>query len=157
MISRRHLLAFSSLAPIPFLTDCSPSSTKGVDLAMVQAYATDLINALSVAAQTYVVQPHATSVATVNQIVGYLQQAKEAIQGVQVETDAKGVANEIISFANQLSPIVMPFLGAAAPYLPIAIAVLQSFIASLPAPPQAPPTPPAALHRVALTYHRHGA
>ena len=53
-----------------------------------------------------------------------------------------------------LAPMVAPFLGAAAPYVPLAIAVVSAFVQSLPAPANAPATPPAALSRKAAQFRR---
>lgn len=153
-MNRRSLLRSLPLGLLVF--GCSPTTpgATSVPMNMLKAYGDDVINALSAAAQAYVVSPGAKNTAIVNQIVGYLQSTKDALDSVQIESDARGIALEVVGFAQQLSPIVAPFLGPAAPFVPIALAVLQAFIASLPPPPAAPPTPPAALHNLALKY-RH--
>jgi hypothetical protein len=125
-----------------------------VSLAQVQAYAGDLVNALSAAAQTYLTLPSvtATDKVLVTTIVADLQQANTAIAAVVNVTNAQSIALQIVAFATQLEPLVLPFLGAAAPFVPVAMALLQAFIQSLPAPPATPVTPPVQLHSMALKY-----
>jgi hypothetical protein len=143
--------------PLPLFLAVTACSTGGaasqITLVQVQAYSDDLINALAAAAQAYGADPNATQVVLVDQIVEDLQQAKLAIDSAQSETDARAIALEVVSFVQQLLPIVTPFLGAAGPYVPLAVAVLQAFVTSLPVPPNTPVQPPAELHRLALKYH----
>jgi hypothetical protein len=150
MISRRYLFPLPALL---LLARCGASGSASVTLAQAKAYADDLINALSAAAQSYLAAPSAANKALVTSIVTDLQQAKVAIDAATAESDARGIALQIVALAQQLVPLVVPFLGPAGPYVPLAIAVIQAFIASLPPPPAAPPAPPAALHEMGLRYH----
>jgi hypothetical protein len=125
-----------------------------VTLAQVQVWATDAIDAVSAAAQTYLASPvTAANKALVTTIVADLQTAKAAITAVVNVSDARSIALEVVAFIQQIEPVVAPFLGSAAPYIPVAIAVLQAFIAGLPLPPDASTSPPVELHRMALRYH----
>ena len=151
MISRRQLL------PVPailLLAQCANGSS-AVTLQQVQSYANDLVDALSAAAQAYLASPSATNASVVQTIVSDLQTAKTALNAVTSQTNAQSIALQVVGFAQQLEPIVLPFLGVAAPYIPIAIAVIQAFIQSLPPPPATPATPPAQLHAVAVKYRLH--
>jgi hypothetical protein len=147
MLSRRNL-AFSAIA---ILSSCSPQ-TPAVSFQQMKAYAVALIDALSVAADAYVSSPGAKNVSLVLQIKNDLQQLKSALINVEQPTDVRSTVLQIIQFAQELTPIVLPYLGPAAQYVPIALAVLQAFVASLPPPPNAPEVPPAPLQKKASEY-----
>ena len=76
------------------------------------------------------------------------------VDGTSTVNDWKAAAQEALVVVLQLNPLVGGFLGAAAPYVPIAIAVVNAFIAALPPPANAPPVPPAQLTRKAAEYRR---
>jgi hypothetical protein len=152
MLARRHLLPLSALL---FLAHCANSGSNVMTLAQIQAYADDLINALSAAGQAYLLSATTTASGKVlvTTVIQDLQQTKIAIDSAVNTTDARATALEIVAFAQQLELLVIPFLGAAAPFVPIALAVLQAFIEALPPPSNAPAMPPAQLHELALKYH----
>lgn len=153
---RRHLLAGTAAACLPLsLLGCS--GTQATTLAMAQSYLDTSVNALLAAAQAYLAgppAPPATAAAQIKAIMGQLVSAQAALDKVTVEADWKSEATKILATMNELTPTVSPYLGEAAPYLPLAIAVVQAFINSLPPPADAPPTPPAALKKKAALY-RH--
>lgn len=149
MLTRRAFL------PAILLAGCTGTSGQpGVTLDQAKAYAIDLIDALSAAGQTYVASSSAKDPQLVTTLMDDLQQSRTAIENVSSASGAKAVTEQVISFAQQLLPIVTPLMGAVAPYAALALAVLQAFVASLPPPPQAPDAPPAQLHRAALKYRK---
>jgi hypothetical protein len=159
-MNRRTLLSAAALAlPLPFLAACGLTSSGATPLAMAKVYADDLANAVSAAANIYLAgppKPTAANAALVGQLVDGLQQARAALDATTEASDAKGIVLQVIAGVQQLVPLVTPYIGPAGAYIPLAIAVLQAFVQSIPAPPDAPPTPPASLHRAALKYHPHG-
>lgn len=156
---RRTLLSAAALAmPLPLLNCGLTGNAGAVTLAQAQMYGTDLANALSAGAVIYLAgppKPSAEDATIVNKAIADIQTAKTALANATATTSAIGVANELLNAALQLSPLVMGSLGAAGPYIPLAIAILQAFIASLPPPAVTPATPPAALHAKAMTYRAH--
>jgi hypothetical protein len=138
------------------LVDCT--GTQGaVTLEQAKAYLNDGVNATLAASQAYLAStpaPSAQIAATVTALAAKLEAANTALQGVVAVVDWKAGALEALTVLQQLSPLVAPFLGAAGPLLPMAIAVVMAFVQSLPPPADAPPTPPAALSRKAAEYHR---
>ena len=143
------------LIAIPLVVVGCTGTNAQVTLDQAKAYASDVVNAVSAAAQSYVASPLAKDATAVSESVAGLQALNKAIQETTVATTARSVITEIITGVNELLPLVMPFLGVAGPYIPMALAVLQAFLAALPPPVDAPATPPAELHRFALTYkHR---
>lgn len=146
MLRRTALLTLPAL-----LAACSglDFSNAGITLDQVKEYTDDVVDALSAAANTYLVKsPNATVQAALQQ----LEQVRQAIDAATAPESARAAVDEALAFLNQLTPVLSPFLGAAAPYVPIAIAVLHNFVHNLGLPPNAPPTPPAALHRAAVAY-----
>ena len=152
--NRRAALRLSggiaSLAAFGLLGACSTTSA-GTSLDMAKTYGDDLIAALLAAAATYNASPNANPIVA-GTIVPDLEQAKVALDGATSASDARGIVLQILAAAQTAMPMLSPFLGAAGPYIPLAIAVLQAFAQSLPPPPAAPPTPPAALHAVGERY-----
>jgi hypothetical protein len=159
-ITRRNALsACAMMLPLPFLVACGLTSPSATSLDMAKAYADDLANAVSAAANVYLAgppKPTAANLALVTQLVAGLQQARTALDATTAASDAKGIALQVLAGVQQLVPMVSPFLGAAAPYVPLAIAVVQAFVQSIPPPAEAPPAPPAELHRAGMAYHQHG-
>jgi hypothetical protein len=113
---------------------------------------------VSAAAQAYLASspsPTAAAQALVKSIVTDLQTLNTAVQSVTDTSAAKSTILQILAGVNQLVPIVSPFLGTAGPYVPLAIAVIEAFVQSLPPPANSPTSPPAELHRMALKYNHH--
>lgn len=150
---RRNLLLASALAPA-FLIGCASTTSPTVSLQMVQAYVSDLVNAVSAAAQAYLAGSSESNSPLVSSIVSELQTLNTTIQGLTDPTSVKSAALEVLAAVQQIGPFIAPFLGPAGPFIPLAVAVVEAFVQSLPAPSEAPPQPPAALHRMAATYHR---
>lgn len=141
-----NLAAVAALALVPGCTMPAGATT----LQMAQTYGDDLVAALLAAASTYQASPNPSPI--VASVVADLQTAKKALDSATLASDARGVVLQIIAAAQTILPMLTPFLAAAGPYVPLAIAVLQAFVAALPPPPATPPTPPAALHAVAERY-----
>jgi hypothetical protein len=158
-IARRTLLSLAALAvPLPMIAACSLTAPGATPLEQAKAYADDLANAVSAAAAAYIAgppKPTAANAALVNQLVDDLQKARAALDATTATTDARSIAQQVIAGVQQLAPMVTVFLGSAAPYVPLAIAVVQSFINAIPAPPNAPAMPPAALRRAGMAYSPH--
>lgn len=157
MTSRRSFLfATGALCvPLPFIACSGADAT--TSLALAKTYGDDLANALSAAAQAYLAgtpAPSPAQAALVSTAVSDLQTARAALDAATVPANAVQAADEVIAVARKLSPIVSPYLGPAAPYLPLALGVLQAFVDSLPPPPATPAVPPAGLHIMAAKYHR---
>jgi hypothetical protein len=154
MISRRNMVIAGIMAPV---AACSliPGGTTTVPLAQVQLYVSDLVNAFSAAGVAYwsaSPAPSASNAALVKSIVDDLQTLNSAVQSVTDVTTAKSTILQILSGVNEISPLIMPFLGTAGVAVPLAVAVITAFVQSLPPPANAPATPPAALHKAALRY-----
>lgn len=145
-----------SLLSLPaFLAACSLDfSNSAVTLDQVKQYTDDVVDAVSAAANTYLVQKPSQ---VLQDAVQQLQAARQAVDQATAPANAKAAVDEALSFLDTIVPMVAPFLGAAGPYVPLALAVLHAFIHNLSLPPNAPPTPPAQLHRAAEAYrmHRH--
>jgi hypothetical protein len=154
-LQRRKVLLGSSVFVPLVLLGCSttPGGTPSVSLDMAKAYLDDLVNAVSAAAQAYLAGSTTNiNSATVAALVADLQALNSAVQSITDVTNIKSISLQILAAVNQVVPFVAPFLGPAGPFVPLAIAVIQAFVQSLPAPPDAPPQPPAQLHAKAMTY-----
>ena len=141
---RRALLAAAASALA--LAGCT--STQTTTLAQAKMYLDVGVTALQAAAQQYLAGPplpSAANAALVNGIVAQMTQAKTTLDGTVAVADWQAGAEEVLQEMQQLEPLVAPYLGKAAPYVPLSIAVVQAFIASLPPPASATATPPAAL------------
>lgn len=158
MNRRAALSAAATLAMLPLVAACGSTASTGTSLEMAKVYADDLANAVSAAAAVYLAgppMPTAANVAMVNQLVDGLQQARAALDSTTTASDARGIALQVLAGVQKLSPLVSAALGQAAAYVPLAVAVIEAFIQSIPPPADAPPTPPVELHNVALKYHGH--
>lgn len=142
-----NLAAVAALALVP---GCATGTAGATTLQMAQTYGDDLVAALLAAASTYQAAPNPSPI--IASVVADLQTAKTALDNATLASDARGVVLQIIAAVQTILPMLTPFLAAAGPYVPLAIAVLQAFVAALPPPPSAPATPPAALHAVAEKY-----
>ena len=152
MLNRRNVLVAGSMFSALGALGACASATAGADLNIVRNYTSVLVNALSAAAATYVANPAAKEAALVNKIVADLQILNASVQDVTDISTVKSALLQILPSVGILTPILTPLLGAAAPYLPLAVAVLTAFVQALPLP--GPTTPPAALTAKALEY-RH--
>lgn len=156
MNRRRLLLSAAPLAPLALL-GCATTSS-GVTLDMAKLYLDDTVNALLAAASVYQVGPPTPTPenwALVQDITSSLETLRDSFDKVQVASDARGIALQILPLLNSLLPIVAVFLPAGLPALiALGIAVITAFIQSLPAPTNAPPEPPAALHDASATIKR---
>lgn len=135
-------------------------------LTMIKAYGDDLADALSAGADAYLNAttapvPTDAQKATVSKAKADIQSGKHALDLVLTSvTDNKAppsainIAKLIIADAQSLEPYVLPLLGAAGLYVPLALGVVQAFVDSLPPPPDTPPTPPAAFAEKARSYRR---
>jgi len=153
---RRSILGFTAMLPLGFLADCA--GTQGaMTFAQAKAYADAAIGAALAGAQQYLAStppPPVANATLVADLANKLQAIKTELDGTTVVPNWQAGAQEALAVLQQLSPMVAVFLGPAAPFLPVAIGVIQAFIAGLPPPADAPPTPPAALTRKAMEYHR---
>ena len=157
-MQRRIMLASSGLTMALLLTGCggSTSPVPVVTFDQAKAYMDVAVAAVTAAAQQYLVGPPVPTAANavlVNTVISKLGTVKTALDQVTLATDWKSGALEAITLMQQLSPTVAPFLGGAAPYVPLALAVIQAFVMSLPPPASAPVTPPAPLAQKALEKH----
>lgn len=145
------LLASTGLA----LSACVSGSPGAVALETAQNYATTVADALAAAAQAYTAQAGAVSVDVVQKVADDLEKAAHEFAALGDVSTARSAALSVLGFAQQLAPLVAAFLGAAAPYVPIALVVIQAFIQALPMPAEAPVQPPAALRAQAAKLRRH--
>lgn len=156
MFIRRRDFAMFAFAGLG-LAACNTSSSQ-TSLAQAKAYMDAGVAAVLAAAQQYLMGPPAPAAAmsqAVSDAMAKLESLKTTLDTVTLVADWKSGAMEVLALIQQILPMVTPFLGAAAPYVPLAIAVITAFIASLPPPADAPATPPAALTRKAAEYHHH--
>ena len=153
---RRNLLKTAAAALPVWLVACTgtPSADQ---FAMAKAYLDTGVSAVLAASQAYLAGPPVPSpqsAATIVAIMADLESVKATIDGTVSDADWKSGAIQALAAMQQLSPLVTAFLGAAAPYVPLAIAVVSAFVQYLPPPVSAPPVPPAALVRKAAQYRR---
>jgi hypothetical protein len=148
---RRTLLAGASILP---LSACGLNfSGAGVTLDSVKLYTDDVVDALGAGVAAYLAQRPSV---VVQGVFADLQAARLKVDATVTPENARDVVKEALSFLRELSPIVLPFLAAGvAPYVPLAIDVLDAFVSATPPPPAAPPTPPPQLRRAALLYRTH--
>lgn len=153
--ARRHVLLGSSLL---LLLGCQLPTDKRTSLDMAKLYGDDLADALSASADAFIASPQSTPPQRelVLAAKSEIQTARATLDAVTAMTgDGKTAAQEIITGANILEPVLGTLLGPAALYIPMAIGVLQAFIDAWPPPVLAPSTPPDLLHEKAMTYRRH--
>lgn len=158
MLRRTFLSGTTALLPLAVLLSCT-GTTSATQFAMAKSYLDAGVGAVLAGSQTFLAGPPLPTpqtAATVTAIMEKLSAAKSAIDGTVAVTDWQAGANEVLSTMQLLSPLVAGSLGAAAPYIPLAIAVVTAFIQSLPPPVTAPPVPPAALTHKAAEYRRLG-
>jgi hypothetical protein len=159
MIMQRRSMLFASAAILPLGLLARCAGTQGaVTLEQAQAYMTDASGAVLAAAQAYLASTPPPNVGTadaVRALMANLEAVRQALSGAVAVADWKAGALEGLSLLQQLSPLVMVYLGPAGPVIPVAIAVIQAFVDALPPPADAPVVPPAALHRKALEYRPH--
>jgi hypothetical protein len=154
---QRRVLLTSSAVILAVLAGCAGSASV-TTLAQAQAYMNAGVAALQAAAQQYLAGPplpSAASAALVSNTVTALTTVKTALDAETVPANWQAGALQAIALMQQLEPLVAAYLGTAAPYVPLAIAVIQAFIASLPPPVAAPVVPPAALARKAAELKSH--
>ena len=145
-MTRRALTASGFTALVVSLTGCGADSA--TQFAQAKLYLDTAVAAVTAAGQQFLAGPPAPSAANaslVRALISGLSQAQSAIANVTVPADWKAGAMQVLAIIQQMSPLVSPFLGAAAPYIPLAVAVVMAFIESLPPPANTPATPPAAL------------
>lgn len=155
--TRRAALTSAGLTAFAIaLFGCTAANSGGFEQA--KAYLDAGANATIAAGQQFLVGPPAPSAASkalVEQGIAALQQVLAAVDVQTAPTGSwKADATQALAFIQQLSPLVAGFLGAAGAYLPLAVAVVTAFIASLPPPTTAPVVPPAALVRKAAQVRR---
>lgn len=145
-INRRKLaqLGFGSAASLA-LWACATGSQGAVTLETAKVWMADMAGAVVAGAGVYT----GPNEAQVKDIAAKIQQGAAAFASLGDVATAKTAALSILAMIQQISPIVAPLLGPAGVFVPMAVAVLQAFVAALPVPPDTPPTPPAALHRAA--------
>lgn len=155
-MNRRTLVSSIGLLAVTGLAACGNTATATTNLEMVKTYVDDGVDALTAAAQVYLASSTApeTTKNTVQQIMNAMASARVAFDKITVPADARSAALEILGFINQLTPLLTPQLGSAAPYIPLVIAVIGAFVNQLPPPASATTTPPAALHRMAMSARR---
>ena len=153
-MNRRNLLATSlSLA----LFGCSATEDP-MAWTRAKAYMKDGLGAVLASAQQYVAlkpPPDAKTVALVTSIVGSLQVIDSSLDGAVTAAEWRTLAAEALADVQILLPYVAVFLGPAAPFIGMAVAVVEAFVQHLPPPPDAPAVPPAALKMKAKEYVYH--
>lgn len=155
-MKRRFLLAGIGLTAL--LAGCA-SPSANAQFAQAKAYLDAGTAALLAAAQQYLIGPPPPSTAAAQAVrtgVAALEQARSTLDAITLPVDWKSGALEAIAVMQALAanPVLTPFLGPAAPYIPLAIAVVTAYINALPAPVNAPPAPPPALQAKARQYRR---
>lgn len=127
--------------PVLALAACAPGTQQAATLEQAKAWATGIAGAVNAAAASYAGQ-HADQV---RQAADGLVAASAAFQQVTDVSTARSAALSIVASAQQVVPIVAPALGPNAIYVSMGMAMVQAFIAALPAPPNVPATPPASM------------
>lgn len=147
---RLHSLLACLLLPIFGLAACTqPNSQVTLDAAKLQMNL--VINGTVAAANVYLVgtspAPSAANVAVVKAGIQTLMAAQNTLNSITVAADWRSAASQAITDAQGLSPLVAPFLGPYAQYMPFALAMVNAFIQSSapPATAAAAPTPPATM------------
>lgn len=112
----------------------SPGNTTPVQLAQAKIWVAGVAGALAATSVVYV-GPNADQV---HQAAAGLQSAAAQFQQITEVPTARSAALTVVSLAQQLVPLVAPVLGDRAFYVSGGLAIVQAFIAALPAPPAAP-------------------
>ena len=155
-MKRRALLAGLSLAA--FVAGCA-SPTANAQFAQAKAYLDAGSAALLAAGQQFLIGPPPPSSAAAQAVqtaMAGLVQARTTLDAITLPADWKSGALEAVSVMQALAanPALAPYLGPAAPFIPLAIAVVTAYINALPPPVNAPPAPPPALQAKARQYRR---
>lgn len=156
-MNRRSLLTGLGLAAL--LAGCT-SPSADAQFAQAKAYLDAGTAALLAAAQQYLIGPPPPTTANAQAVrtgMAALEQARTTLDAITLPQDWKSGALEAVSVMQALAanPVLTPFLGPAAPYIPLVIAVVTAYINALPAPINAPPAPPPALQAKARQYRRN--
>lgn len=138
-----------SLIPVAVVLSvagCAHGTQQAATLDQAKAWVSGLSGALSAAAAVYT----GPSAIQVQKAAADLQAAAVAFQMLGDVSTARSAALSIVALAQQLSPMVAPYLGPNAVYVPMGLAVVQAFIAALPVPSSASPMPPAQMAFAAI-------
>ena len=146
MNRRNFLLTAIAIAP---LAACASGSSGAVALDTAKTWVSTLTMALAAAAGAYT----GPDKATVDAAIVQLQAASDAFSGLGDVSTAKVAAQSWLSLAQHLVPMLSQYLppNAVAP-AQMALAMIQAFVASLPAPSNVPAQPPAALVRAGMRH-----
>lgn len=153
VLQRRQFLVIGASGVA--LAACATSNATTLDMA--KAYLDAGSAAVLVAAQQFLAGPPKPTTATAEIVTAFLadlQKVKTTLDTVTAVGGWQAAATQALADMQQLTPLVAVFLGAAAPYVPLAIAVVQAFLAGLPPPAAAPVTPPAVLKFKAAQYSK---
>lgn len=140
----RHLPL--AILPALVLSACAPTQQNAATLEQAKAWATGISSAISAAAAVYT----GPNVDQVRKAATDIQAAAVAFQTLGDVSTARSAALSLIAMAQQVTPMIAPALGPNAVFVPMGLAVLQAFVASLPVPPAAAPTPPPEMQKTAL-------
>lgn len=130
-------------AVILSITGCAQGTQQAATLDQAKAWISGVTGAVAAAAAVYT----GPNQAQVQQASADLVKAATAFQALGDVTTARSAALSIVAMLQQLSPMVAPYLGANAVYVPMGLAVIEAFIAALPVPPSVPASPPAQMAR----------
>lgn len=123
------------------LTACATQQQQ-TTLAQAKVWVATLSSATTAAAGVYLAQESAPKAAEVRKAVATVQAGAAAFQGINDVSNARSAALSILASVQQVMPMVTPYLGKDGVWVPIGLAVVQAFVASLPPPAGAPAEPP---------------
>lgn len=139
-MNRRHLLNIAALSPLALLPACGTGQA-ATDLATAKVWVAAVANAMSAASAAYT----GPNSGQIKMAVVDVQAAAAAFQSLGDVSTARSAATSFLAMAQQLVPLLTPVLRQNAAYVSMGIAIVQTFVAALPPPPNAPAAPPASM------------
>lgn len=134
----------AALLGVTMLAGCA---TQDQSLDRIKIYSDAYLSMLDAGAQVYVASVEDKVSEKAQEWLTKLDQLAQPIQSALTPSEIKTLLLQVIDIAQQLGPLIAPFLGPAAIWVQIGIAVLRAFIEAYQPPPNAPT--PAQMYGVA--------
>jgi hypothetical protein len=140
-VTRREAVRYA-LGLTTALAGCAQFNQQAgqMTLDQIKAYVESFVSMVTAAAQVYLASAAAKEKQLVETIISKIDDVAQAIQSATAPADVRALLLQIIQFVQEIEPDIAPFLGVAAPYVALGLAVLQAFISAV-QPPQNAPTP----------------
>ena len=123
------------LLGVTMLAGCA---TPGQSLDRIKIYADAYISMVDAGTQVFIASVEASVSEQAQQWLTLLDQLAGPIQNAPTPAEIKSLLIQVIGLAQQLSPLIAPFLGPAAVWVQVGLAVLLAFVQMYKPPPDAP-------------------